>query len=138
MPIVGLSRIYVGAHLPLDVAGGQHSASRPQRSAGPLLIRDRRVVRTPKSPATVPVGFGGATPQISEQVLRPGDRVLFFTDGAIEEHKPGWEQFGQKRLIEFTERAGRMDEGVQEMVRNLSRSLVQARGGVTTDDATSS
>jgi hypothetical protein len=27
-------------------------------------------------------------------------------------------------------------EGVQEMVRSLSHSLVQARGGMTTDDAT--
>jgi serine phosphatase RsbU (regulator of sigma subunit) len=102
----------------------------------PMLIRDRRVVRALESPTTLPVGFGGATPQISEQVLRRGDRVLFFTDGAIEEHKPGGEQFGEERLIEFAERAGRSGDGVQEMVRNLSHSLVQARGGVTTDDAT--
>jgi serine phosphatase RsbU (regulator of sigma subunit) len=102
----------------------------------PLLIRDRRVVRALESPTTLPVGFGGATPQISEQVLRRGDRVLFFTDGAIEEHKPGGEQFGQQRLIEFVERAERVGEGVQEMVRSLSHSLVQARDGVTTDDAT--
>ena len=102
----------------------------------PLLIRDRRVVRVLENPGTLPVGFGGATPQISEQVLRRGDRVLFFTDGAIEEHKPGGEQFGQERLIEFVERAGRVGEGVQEMVRSLSHSLTRARGGATTDDAT--
>jgi serine phosphatase RsbU (regulator of sigma subunit) len=102
----------------------------------PLLIRDRRVVQALESPTTLPAGFGGATPQISEQVLRRGDRVLFFTDGAIEEHKPGGEQFGQQRLIEFVERAGRVGEGVQEMVRSLSHSLMQARGGATSDDAT--
>lgn len=102
----------------------------------PLLIRDRRVVRALENPGTLPVGFGGATPQISEQLLRRGDRVLFFTDGAIEEHKPGGEQFGQERLIEFVERAGRVGEGVQEMVRSLSHSLTRARGGATTDDAT--
>jgi hypothetical protein len=102
----------------------------------PLLIRDGRVLRSLESPTTLPVGFGGAAPQISEQALRRGDRVLFFTDGAIEEHKPGGEEFGQERLIEFVERAGHVGEGVQEMVRGLSHSLVQARGGVTTDDAT--
>jgi len=102
----------------------------------PLLIRDHRVVRALEGPTTLPVGFGGATPQISEQRLRRGDRVLVFTDGATEEHKPGGEQFGQERLIHFAERAGYVSEGVQEMVRSLSHSLTQARGGTTTDDTT--
>jgi Stage II sporulation protein E (SpoIIE) len=119
----------------LDIATGRLrwvNAGHP----APLLIRDRRVIGALESPTTLPVGFGGATPQVSEQVLRRGDRVLCFTDGAIEEHKPGGEQFGQKRLIEFVERAGQMGEGVQEMVRSLSHSLTRARGGVTTDDTT--
>jgi len=100
----------------------------------PLLIRERRVVQSLESPTTLPVGFGGATPRISEQALRRGDRVLFFTDGAIEEHEPGGEQFGEERLIEFVERAALSGDGVQEMVRNLSHALVRARGSVTTDD----
>jgi len=107
----------------LDIATGHLQWVNAGHPA-PLLIRDRRVVRPLESPTTLPVGFGGATPQISEQVLRRGDRVLFFTDGAIEEHKPGGEQFGQQRLIEFVERAGPVGEGVQEMVRSLSHSLV--------------
>ena len=102
----------------------------------PLLIRDGRVLRSLESPTTLPAGFGGAAPRISEQALRRGDRVLFFTDGAVEEHVPGGEQFGEERLIEFVERAGRSGDGVQEMVRSLSHSLVRARGDVTTDDAT--
>jgi serine phosphatase RsbU (regulator of sigma subunit) len=119
----------------LDIATGHLQWVNAGHPA-PLLIRDRRVVRALENPGTLPVGFGGATPQISEQLLRRGDRVLFFTDGAIEEHKPGGEQFGQERLIEFVERAGRVGEGVQEMVRSLSHSLTRARGGATTDDAT--
>jgi serine phosphatase RsbU (regulator of sigma subunit) len=102
----------------------------------PLLIRDRRVIQALDSPTTLPVGFGGATPVISEHQLRRGDRVLFFTDGAIEEHRPGGEQFGMERLIEYVERAGHAGESVQEMVRSLSYALVQARGGMTTDDTT--
>jgi serine phosphatase RsbU (regulator of sigma subunit) len=102
----------------------------------PLLIRDRKVVQALESPGTLPVGFGGATPVISEHELQRGDRVLFFTDGAIEEHKPGGQQFGMDRLIDFVERAGQVGEGVQEMVRGLSHALARARDGMTTDDTT--
>ena len=100
-----------------------------------LLIRGHRVVRALEGPGTLPVGFGGAVPQVSEQILRPGDRVLSFTDGVIEEHQPGGELFGEQRLRELAERAGQECAGLQDMVRALSHSLMQARGGRTTDDA---
>ncbi len=45
-------------------------------------------------PTTLPVGFGGDEPQLSEQTLQVGDRVLCFTDGLIEEHHVRGEQFG--------------------------------------------
>ncbi|MEV5704732.1 PP2C family protein-serine/threonine phosphatase [Actinoallomurus sp. NPDC052274] len=102
----------------------------------PLLIRDRRVIKRLESPGTLPVGFGGAQPLISEQALRPGDRVLFFTDGLVEEHETGGEQFGEERLIDFVESTGRVSQSVREMVRALSHALMRERGGVTTDDAT--
>jgi serine phosphatase RsbU (regulator of sigma subunit) len=119
----------------LDIATGHLQWVNAGHPA-PLLIRDRRVAQALESPGTLPVGFGGATPVISEHQLRRGDRVLFFTDGAIEEHKPGGQQFGVERLIGYAERAGQVGEGVQEMVRSLSHALVRARGGVTTDDTT--
>jgi serine phosphatase RsbU (regulator of sigma subunit) len=119
----------------LDIATGHLQWVNAGHPA-PLLIRDRRVVQALESPGTLPVGFGGATPVISEHQLRRGDRVLFFTDGATEEHKPGGQQFGMERLIDFVERAGQVGEGVQEMARGLSHALARARGGVTTDDTT--
>jgi len=119
----------------LDIATGHLQWVNAGHPA-PLLIRGRRVAQALESPGTLPVGFGGATPVISEHQLRRGDRVLFFTDGAFEEHQPGGQQFGMERLIEFVERAGQVGEGVQEMVRGLSRALASARGGVTTDDTT--
>ncbi|WP_445515542.1 PP2C family protein-serine/threonine phosphatase [Streptomyces sp. NEAU-174] len=102
----------------------------------PLLLRDHRVVQALESPGTLPVGFGGAIPQISDQALSRGDRILFFTDGLIEEHRTGEEQFGEERLLDFVNRAGCAGEGVQEMVRGLSHTLMRERGGVTSDDAT--
>ncbi|MFD4935289.1 PP2C family protein-serine/threonine phosphatase [Streptomyces virginiae] len=60
----------------------------------PLLIRDRAVVDRLDSPTTLPVGFGGEQPEVSERLLQPGDRLLCFTDGLIEEHQAGGDQFG--------------------------------------------
>ncbi|MEE4598902.1 PP2C family protein-serine/threonine phosphatase [Streptomyces sp. DSM 41524] len=102
----------------------------------PLLVREHRVIQTLEGPSTLPVGFGGAIPQINEQALSRGDRILSFTDGLVEEHRTGEEQFGEERLLGFVDRAGCAGEGVQEMVRGLSHTLMRERGGVTTDDAT--
>ncbi|MGW7259155.1 PP2C family protein-serine/threonine phosphatase [Streptomyces sp. NPDC054834] len=102
----------------------------------PLLIRDREVVRQLHGPTTLPVGFGGEQPQISELMLKPGDRVLCFTDGVIEEHAAGGEQFGEEQLIDCVNRTEQAEEGVRAMVRSLSHTLKQERGGITSDDAT--
>ncbi|MFJ9843316.1 PP2C family protein-serine/threonine phosphatase [Kitasatospora sp. NPDC101155] len=102
----------------------------------PLLIRDHQVVRQLHSPTTLPVGFGGDEPRLSELTLRAGDRVLCFTDGLIEEHEPGGEQFGQEQLIAWVNRIEHTEEGVRAVVRSLSRTLMQQRGGITSDDAT--
>jgi len=102
----------------------------------PLLLRDRRVVRALDSPTTLPIGFGGADPLVSEEALEPGDRVLFFTDGITEEHLVGGDLFGEGRLIELLERVSQEGGPVQETVRRLSHALRHARGEVTNDDAT--
>jgi len=73
---------------------------------------------------------------ITERALEPGDRVLFFTDGLIEEHHDGGEQFGETRLRDLIERVGLNGGPVAETVRRLSRGLMLERGGVTSDDAT--
>ncbi|MEV6728367.1 MULTISPECIES: PP2C family protein-serine/threonine phosphatase [unclassified Streptomyces] len=102
----------------------------------PLLIRDRAVVDRLESPTTLPVGFGGEQPQVSERMLQPGDRLLCFTDGLIEERQADGEQFGEEQLIECTNRVVRDHTAVRAVVRALSHSLKRERGGVTSDDAT--
>ena len=62
--------------------------------------------------------------------------MLFFTDGLIEEHRDGGEEFGETRLRDLIERASHDAGPVQETVRRLSHALMIERGGVTTDDAT--
>ena len=119
----------------LDVGSGRLlwvNAGHPH----PLLLRGGRVVRVLDSPTTLPVGFGGADPEVSEETLEPGDRVLFFTDGITEQHLSGGELFGESRLIEALEHVDHDGGPVAETVRRLSHALKHARGGDTDDDAT--
>lgn len=48
-----------------------------------MLVRDHRVALRLTGPTTLPVGFGGLEPQLSEMKLERGDRLLCFTDGLI-------------------------------------------------------
>ncbi|MBP0454483.1 serine/threonine-protein phosphatase [Kitasatospora sp. RG8] len=108
------------------------NAGHPQ----PLLIRDHVVVERLESATTLPVGFGGEQPVISERVLRHGDQVLCFTDGLVEEREPGGQQFGEEQLIDWVNRVERSQAGVRAVVRALSNVLKEKRGGRTSDDAT--
>ncbi|GAA2090035.1 PP2C family protein-serine/threonine phosphatase [Kitasatospora saccharophila] len=102
----------------------------------PLLIRDGAVVGRLESATTLPVGFGGEQPVVSERELRHGDRVLCFTDGLVEERGAGGEQFGEEQLIDWVDRIERTGSGVRATVRALSHALKARRGGRTSDDAT--
>ena len=102
----------------------------------PLLVRDHDVVRVLDSPTTLPVGFGGEKPLVSEVNLQPGDRIVCFTDGVVEEHTSGGIQFGRTQLIDIAARVGRAGNGLAATTRALSHALKAARGGRTSDDAT--
>lgn len=103
----------------------------------PLLIRDGRVVQQLESATTLPVGFGGEEPRIREHTLQQGDRVLCYTDGIIEEHVNGGEQFGEERLIRCVNRLGEEPpQGLRADLRRLSHTLKWERSGRTSDDAT--
>jgi serine phosphatase RsbU (regulator of sigma subunit) len=119
----------------LDVGSGRLlwvNAGHPR----PLLLRGGRVIRVLDSPTTLPIGFGGADPVVSEEALEAGDRVLFYTDGITEQHLSGGELFGESGLIEALEDVAHDGGAVAETVRRLSHALKRARGGDTDDDAT--
>lgn len=61
----------------------------------PMLVRDHRVACRLTGPTTLPVGFGGPDPRMSEARLEPGDRLLCFTDGLTEEHTAGESRSGR-------------------------------------------
>ncbi len=102
----------------------------------PILVRDHRVAQRLVAPTTLPVGLGGSEPRVSELGLVPGDRVLCFTDGVVEEHKRGGEEFGEDQLIDCVNHLERTGRGIRAVTRSLSHTLKRARGGQTSDDAT--
>ena len=100
-----------------------------------LWVRGSRVIGELTGPVSRPVGFGAGTPVVQTAQLRPGDRVLFFTDGVVEERLAGGEQFGEDRLRSLIERTTAADLTCAESVRRLSHALMAARSGRTSDDA---
>jgi serine phosphatase RsbU (regulator of sigma subunit) len=103
----------------------------------PLLVGvggDARDV--PCAPA-LPVGLGtGATPAVTSVALDPGDRVLFFTDGVVENRTADGEPFGEERLRRAFAEECAAGWTAAETVRRLSRSFLDLHGGRTRDDAT--
>jgi serine phosphatase RsbU (regulator of sigma subunit) len=119
----------------LDVSTGEMeivNAGHPP----PLLLRGSHVVREIVVPPTLPVGFGGGQPEVHVEQLQPGDRVLFYTDGVVEERGPDGEVFGLERLVDHVTRALTDERNLPETIRALSAALLRARNGRTSDDAT--
>jgi serine phosphatase RsbU (regulator of sigma subunit) len=100
-----------------------------------LWVRGSRVIGELTGPVSRPVGFGAGAPLVQTAQLEPGDRVLFFTDGVVEERLPGGEQFGEERLRVLIEQTTAADLTCAESVRRLSHALMAARSGRTSDDA---
>lgn len=94
-----------------------------------LWVRDGRVAGELTDPVTRPIGFGGAAPHVHTVRLEPGDRVLFFTDGVVEERLADGEQFGEERLRQLLEQTTREGLPAAESVRRLSHALMAARSG---------
>ena len=103
----------------------------------PLLVgRDGELRPVPCAPA-LPVGLGEAqAPPVSTVRLQPGDRLLLFSDGVVENRLPGGDPFGDERLREAFRRECAAGNSLAETVRRLSRSFLDEFGGCTRDDAT--
>ena len=118
----------------LDTATGElrwFNAGHP----GPLLIRGAEVVAALEATATLPVGFGGDVPDVATEHLRPGDRVLFFTDGVVEQEAPGGGQLGLGGLVQHVGQQSTPGVDCAETVRRIAAALLRPDRGLR-DDAT--
>jgi serine phosphatase RsbU (regulator of sigma subunit) len=100
----------------------------------PLWVRGARVIGELAGAVSRPLGLG-EHPQTRSVQLEPGDRVLLFTDGVVEERVDGGTQFGEARLREMLEATSAEGLPASETVRRLSHALMTARLGRTSDDA---
>ena len=103
----------------------------------PLLLRGGTVVKELTGAATPPLGLGlTLRPELNEETLEPGDRVLLYTDGVVE-NRPGGgdDEFGVERLAEFLVHADAAGEELPETMRRLSQTLMERQGGPLRDDA---
>jgi serine phosphatase RsbU (regulator of sigma subunit) len=111
----------------LDYVNAGHPAA--------LWLRKARVIGELPGPTARPLGLRAEPPRVETVQLEPGDRLLFFTDGVVEERLTGGEQFGEARLRETFEQVTAEQLPAAEATRRLSHALMAARQGRTSDDA---
>ena len=102
----------------------------------PLLMRRNRVVRELQCEPSLPFGLGGPCMQVADEALEPGDSVLFFTDGMVEERSPMGEPFGVERLTDMWEKESASGQTPEEILRRLVTAILGFNGGKLRDDAT--
>lgn len=98
----------------------------------PLLVREGKVMGALACAPTLPAGLGGAITEIAREALRPGDRVFCLTDGVVDSHRPGGEDFGEERLIALLGATSAALDAA-ETVRQLSHSVLDYHGTLSDD-----
>lgn len=131
----GEERFVTGQLSVLDLPSGRLdwvNAGHPR----PLLLRHTTVVGELQAESCLPMGLGDVPAGVSVSHLEPGDRVLFYTDGAVEATNAAGEQFGRDRLADHLERVAASGEPLAEMLRRLSHDVLTHQGTHLNDDAT--
>jgi serine phosphatase RsbU (regulator of sigma subunit) len=66
--------------------------------------------------------------QIEETTLRPGDKLLFYTDGITEAHTQAFDEFGVANLLKGVQRFGREDP--ETLVRRVVETVLDFTGNL--------
>ncbi|MGW7661727.1 PP2C family protein-serine/threonine phosphatase [Streptomyces sp. NPDC054756] len=107
----------------------------------PLLIRRHRLLhkaleRPAEPPLGLPARLAGTTRQVHEVRLRPGDRILLYSDGVVESRNEAGEQFGLERFTDYIIRSTAAGQNAPEVLRLLIHSILDHRHNRLSDDAT--
>jgi serine phosphatase RsbU (regulator of sigma subunit) len=103
-----------------------------------LLVRQGRVVKTLDSVIGPPLGIGllDGDPEMADERLEPGDRLLLYTDGVIEARNAAGTFFGTERLVDFVVKEAAAGRPAAETLRRLNREILLHQEGALQDDAT--
>ena len=102
----------------------------------PLQVRGERVLAELECRPSLPWGLGGNLIELAETALRPGDTVVFYTDGVFEGRDGSGEEFGMDRFIDVIERASSDQRPPDASLRTAMRRIVEFQGEALRDDAT--
>ena len=119
----------------LDIARGRLrfvSAGHPL----PLLLRGGKVVGPIEARPGLPLGLGGAAPEVSECQLEPDDTLFIYSDGVTEARSGVGDFFGEERLADYLARAAADELSPAETVRRLIIRLYEHSPAPLHDDAT--
>ncbi|RQW85331.1 phosphatase [Micromonospora globispora] len=106
---------------------------------GALLLRDGKAIRELPGPTALPLGIGHLSsrrPDVHEEDLHAGDRILAYTDGITDARSPDGQRFGVDRLVDFVNRALNDQLPTPETMRRLVRAVMAHQGDELQDDAT--
>jgi serine phosphatase RsbU (regulator of sigma subunit) len=101
-----------------------------------LLVRSGRVVKSLEEVLDVPLGLDLVAPQVGEEHLEPGDRLLIYTDGVVEARDAVGEFFGVERLVDLVFRHSAEGRPAAETLRRLNQAVLEHQDGLLLDDAT--
>ena len=107
----------------------------------PLLLRGGQVIKALECPPTLPWGLGAldqttAATTVATESLEPGDSVLFYTDGVVEAHLPGREQFGVERLADIVGQHAADQLEPEVIARRVVSAVLEHQDDHLADDAT--
>jgi serine phosphatase RsbU (regulator of sigma subunit) len=101
-----------------------------------LVVRGGRVVKALDAHINPPLGLQPAVPDVGEERLEPGDRLLLYTDGVIEARDSNGDFFGVARLVDLVTREGAAGRPAAETMRRLNLAILAHQEGFLQDDAT--
>ena len=106
----------------------------------PMLLRGGQLVKELSCEPALPLGMGGLTGgasyDVCEESLQPGDRLLLVTDGVDEARTEDGSFFGRTRLAEFAARELASELPTPEVMRRLQNAILRYQTGRLQDDAT--
>jgi phosphoserine phosphatase RsbU/P len=101
----------------------------------PILVRaDGSVVRLAAGGPVFSRLTSSMRYEDGEQELRPGDRLVLFTDGVSEARDSGANDFGEPRLEELA--TAHRNLGARDLVARIVEEVSSFTGGRTEDDVT--
>src|SRR6202522_899673 len=106
----------------VKIANGGHSY--------PIFVREQTNITELKTEEGFPLGLMQSEYSETELTLQTGDRVLMYTDGAVEAANGGGEEYGTSRLVKYLQKPGVSARHVVTEVQEF------ASGGTLSDDAT--